>query len=128
MRDLTKWPRLLVVGAPVTEEQANDILVRTCVPAYLSGNDKRWSEAVRHILGFRQDEQPEDPALREDGAARMAWFREQWEYNDRRKEELGILDLNYLYNARIASSWLGGPFGWCNWDGTIFCDNFNIGK
>lgn len=27
--DLTKWPRLLVTGQPVTEDQANDILIRT---------------------------------------------------------------------------------------------------
>jgi hypothetical protein len=41
---------------------------------------------------------------------------------------MGVLQLSYLENARIASSWIGGPHGWCDWDGTIGCANYNIGK
>jgi hypothetical protein len=38
------------------------------------------------------------------------------------------LDLAYLENSQILSSWIGGPHGWCNWDGNIGCNNYNIGK
>ncbi|MFC7641532.1 hypothetical protein ACFQX6_11430 [Streptosporangium lutulentum] len=41
---------------------------------------------------------------------------------------MGILRLHYLDNARIASSWIGGPKGWCDWDGQIGCSTYNVGK
>lgn len=46
MPDLTKWPRLLVTGTPVTEEQANEILVRTANLWLLPGNDRDWTATV----------------------------------------------------------------------------------
>ena len=44
------------------------------------------------------------------------------------KRELRILDLEYCNNYRIASSWIGGPHGWVNWDGAVGCTSYNIGK
>src|SRR5689334_7897912 len=38
------------------------------------------------------------------------------------------LDLSYLRNSRIVSCYVNGPHGWCNWDGTIFTNTYNIGK
>lgn len=26
------------------------------------------------------------------------------------------------------SCWIGGTHGWCDWDGTIFANSFNVGK
>lgn len=43
-------------------------------------------------------------------------------------QDLRILDLDYLRNHQIDNCWIGGPHGWCSWDGTIGCDGFNIGK
>lgn len=127
-RDLTKWPRLLVKGEAVSEEQANDILIRTCVPAYLDVNDKVWSAVVRQIMHFRDTSPPQKLWLEDRYDERVAWCKERWAHNDARTRELGILGLSYLYNSRIASSWIGGPHGWCDWDGRIFCNTYNIGK
>lgn len=111
MSDLTKWPRLLVAGQPVTEHQANEILIRTN-PRYLQVNDQSWNHTVGRLMGFRVDGHgfPDYASL------------------DEMCERLGMLHLNYLENSRIASSWIGGPHGWCDWDGRIGCGSHNIGK
>jgi hypothetical protein len=129
MRDLTKWPLLLVRGESVTREQANEILIRTCVPGYLNVNDKEWSVLVQRILGLRNEDDPPQELWSEDRRdERIAWFKERWDFNRARADQLGILNLGYLYTSRIASSWIGGPHGWCDWDGTIASSNYNIGK
>lgn len=126
--DLTKWPRLLVVGESITPTQANEVLIRTCQPAYLSSNDKMWDAVVREVMGFADDTPPRE--LYEDGRAneRWEWLRERWNHNNKRTRDLGIIGLEYLYTSRISSSWIGGPHGWCSWDGKIGCSNYNIGK
>lgn len=110
-RDLTKWPRLLVVGDPVTEEQANEILVRTN-QWWLSTNDHDWERMIYNLMNVQID-QHNHP-----------------KYQDIRafEEQHRVLNLHYLDNARVVSSWIGGPKGWCDWDGTIGCGNYNIGK
>lgn len=130
MTDLTKWPRLLVQGKRVTEEQANEILIRTCCPEYLgSSNDRAFVEQVNQVMGYLDwDHWHEIPELREDSTKRIAWMKERWAQRDNRTEELGILGLEYLYTSRIVSAYLFGPHGWCDWNGNIFCDNYNIGK
>lgn len=128
MSELTKWPRLLVTGPPITPEQAGEILIRTCVPACLGGNDRDWYTQVCLALGLRSESPPHELYAADRGDERIAWFREARTHNDRRSEELGILGLEYLRTSRIASSWFGGPHGWCDWDGTIGCSTYNIGK
>lgn len=129
MRDLTKWPRLLVQGENVTQEQAREILIRTTVPAYLSGNDREWNAIVGEVTGFREEVWPEHGTPEaQDPQLRTAWFKRQWEATDVRAQELGIISLNYLYNMRIASTYIGGPYGWCDWDGSIGCSTYNVGK
>jgi hypothetical protein len=54
-RDLTKWPRLIVVGDDVTEEQANEILVRTN-QWWLCSNDRHWERMVYGLIGVRVDD------------------------------------------------------------------------
>jgi hypothetical protein len=109
---LSKWPRLLVVGTPVTEEQANEILIRTANLWLLHVNDRAWNETVADVLRFEP--------------GRLGF----WTPESLRAaaEELRCLDLQWLYTSRISSSWIGGPHGWCNWDGTVGCANYNIGK
>lgn len=129
MTELTKWPLLLVSGAPVTPEQANEILIRTCMPSYLPGNDRAWDEIISRILRMPlRDDWHEIPELRDDFQKRMAWLKERWALRDARAEELGILPMEYLYTSRISSSFIGGPHGWCDWSGNIFADSYNIGK
>ncbi|MBT2453309.1 hypothetical protein [Streptomyces sp. ISL-86] len=110
--DLTKWPRLLVTGAPVTEEQADDILIRTANLYLLDGNDKAWTASVYHALGL----EPGQYANATIDSIRAV------------TKELDVLPLTLLYTSRIASTWIGGPHGWCNWDGTIGSSNYNVGK
>jgi hypothetical protein len=45
-RIATKWPLLLVAGKPVTPEQADDILLRSC-GGYFTGNDPGMGAADR---------------------------------------------------------------------------------
>ncbi len=110
MTDLTKWPRLIVAGDPVTREQANDILIRTN-DRYLFTNDSAWEQAVTDMYGIATGKYGPDYQ-----SAKTVFDR------------LGVLNLHYLTNARIMSSWIGGPHGWCDWDGRIGCNTHNIGK
>ncbi|GAA4102264.1 hypothetical protein [Actinomadura miaoliensis] len=111
MSELPKWPRLLVTGDPVTREQANEIIIRTHSPI-LWANDQEWNQQVAAAYGIPLDRHGQ-PIWRE---ARDVYA------------ELGCLDLAYLHNHQIISSWIGGCHGWCDWDGTIGCSNYNIGK
>ncbi len=118
----TKWPRLLVVGEPVTEAQADEILIRTD-SWYLGGNDREWERTLHEVAA--EFGWPPEPDRRTSAAyARIAQYRAAHEW----QRALGILELGYLHNARIASSWVGGPHGWCDWSGRIGCSTFNVGK
>ncbi|MEU0937655.1 hypothetical protein [Embleya sp. NPDC005971] len=107
--DLTKWPLLLVDGNDVTPEQADEILIRTANPYYLRTNDREWDRQVGDVLGRE---------VRGHGLAELVAAIER----------MRTIPLEYLYNSRISSSWVGGPHGWCDWDGRIGCCTYNIGK
>lgn len=112
MSDLTKWPLLLVTGQPVTAEQANEILIRTANPWVLAVNDQAWNATVARVLGISLNDHGHFAyGSIADGSARMK-----------------TIELEFLYNSRISSAWIGGPHGWCDWDGRIGCSNYNIGK
>lgn len=110
--DNTMWPRLLVVGEPVTPEQADDIIVRTTCLYRLYCNDERFMHdlqdafgLVRSPLGFATT-----PSVR--AAA----------------TELGSLNLTALTMYRVYSMWIDGPRGWCDWDGRIGCNAYNLAR
>jgi hypothetical protein len=111
-RDLTKWPLLLVVGEPVSEEQANEILVRTNNWS-LSTNDRSFEQQVYDLIGVSID-------------GRYRW--PEAESLHQFEESVQALDLHYLSNHQVVSAWIGGPHGWCDWSGRIGSDNYNIGK
>ncbi|MFG1709157.1 hypothetical protein ACFLIM_38795 [Nonomuraea sp. M3C6] len=120
MTDLTKWPRLLVAGEPVTREQANEILIRTD-DWYMTSNDQAWKAAVTSLAA--EYGMPVEPSSREIEALKASWAaKTAW------RKRMGVLQLEYLDNARIASPWIGGPKGWCDWDGRIGCSTYNVGK
>lgn len=108
---LPKWPALAVEGKPVTKEQAAEIIVRTDCFSF-SCNDESWPVMLWEAIGLKSDRV--GPVNWDDSEAAMKRLRR--------------IELEYLCNARIASAWIGGPHGWCNWDGTIGCNNYNIGK
>jgi hypothetical protein len=124
--ELTKWPRLVVAGKPVTPAQAEEIILRTQDWYDLGTNDREWELAV-HAVAQRYGYPPPVPWWDEERAQPDAYKARQvalaaW------KAEWGVLDLAYLDTDRIASAWIGGPKGWVDWDGSIGCRTYNIGK
>lgn len=122
MSELTKWPRLLVVGDPITRQQASEVLLRTTDWLTYSlgyGNDGRWARVVDGMAAAYGKPARDHDAPRPQGFGLdfAVW-----------QEEKGILDLGYLHNEMINSSWVGGPHGWCDWDGNIGASTWNIGK
>lgn len=109
---LPKWPAFCVEGRTVTQKQAQEILIRTS-DLYFSTNDKDFLRQIYDFLGQPTDEfgYPKD----------LDRLREIL-------EKYRILHLSFLKNSRIISSFIGGPHGWCDWDGRIGCNTFNIGK
>ena len=133
--DLPKWPGLLVRGEKITEEQAAEIILRTS--GRISCNDDNFTNAVKCLIYDVQDDGKSayydkvNDLIREKIGVEKdspgAWEK-IWGYKEKRDNEIGILELSYLGNYQICSSWIGGPHGWCNWDGTISACNYNIGK
>lgn len=112
--DLPKWSRLVISGDNVTPEQAAEIILRTS-DMYFHSNDHEWRQQIQKLLGIHSDKDP------------TSYFPDS-DKVEKVREELGILELEYLQNSQIASSYIGGPHGWCSWDGQIGCDGYNIGK
>lgn len=127
MTAMGKWPRLIVAGEQVTPEQADVILVRTHLP-FVSCNDQEWQWLVEKAFGLpHQKEKDEAWAVAAKEGKQfdwMAWHQQEMDAWGK----LGLLSLEYLHNSRVESSFLGGPHGWCDWDGSIGCSNYNIGK
>jgi hypothetical protein len=109
---LPKWPALVVHGEPVTREQAMEILIRTDL-WMVSTNDREWERLVLDAAGIRVNPK---------------WGGADYEDVRRFREAMGVLDLEYLANCQIASCYIGGPRGWCDWNGRIGCSEYNIGK
>jgi hypothetical protein len=133
---LPKWPAFVVVGKPVTREQAMEILIRTDSLCF-SSNDREFDKELKETLykikidqsGFESEKGPilELLGIKEESESITSW-KQIWDYKDKCRDEAGAISLGYLNNNRIVSSWIGGPHGWCGWDGNIGCSNYNIGK
>jgi hypothetical protein len=116
----SKWPLLLVTGKPVTPEQADDILLRSNGP-YFTTNDRAWERQLAGILGIEM-------TTRTYGNGGGEYLDMSWQASAEWFKRIGGVELHYIGNRRIVSSWIGGPKGWCDWDGRIGCGNWNIGK
>ena len=105
--DLPKWPAILVKGKAVTKEQAMEIIIRTS-GFYFGTNDKQFERQIWKLLGGAN--------FNQHGSI---------DYNEIEKieQDFKAISLNYLVNRRIASTWIGGTHGWCDWNGMIFCNN-----
>lgn len=101
-----KWPACEIRGKSVTEDQAAEIIVRTS-GLYFTCNDREW----RNIL-----------------INEMGWDGKDFDELDRIYDRYRNLHLEYFENDNIASCYVGGPNGWCNWDGKIHLSGKNIGK
>lgn len=114
---LVKWPAMFVSGDRITKEQAEEILVRTD-GLYFGTNDDKFKVKLHKILGIK---------------AKYNRVYSNYSYTDydsvtKVNKELNCLDLNHLHNSRIVSNFSGGPHGWCDWDGTIGSNSYNLGK
>lgn len=125
--EYSKWPRLLVVGDQVTREQANEIIVRTTRLWGVMTNDAVWEKLVKTALKLPPDLTHEDYAGPVE--ARLEKINEREALVEARERRLRTLDLHYMdLSDRIASCYVEGPHGWCDWSGHIFTDSYNIGK
>lgn len=124
---LGKWPAMVVVGEPVSIEQAERILV--CTDRHLpdfkhAGNYTRMCCQYADLFGMGAIYDAPD---KWNSSSLGRWTRFiQAEFQLRHR--LGLLDLHMLCNSRIISSSIHGLHGWCDWDGRIGCNNYNIGK
>jgi hypothetical protein len=112
---LPKWPGFIVKGKSVTKEQAMQIILQTN-PRYFSCNFKDVEQRFEEILGI--------PKFEKDNNNWVEWSNKAQEAFD----AIGHLDLQYLNNHRIVSAYVGGPHGWCDWEGEITASSYNIGK
>lgn len=115
-----KWPALVVVGQPVTPDQAAEILVRTAswpLSTNAHSHDRLFN-GLAGYEGYSYDRPVEDD---------IPW-QVRIQKNNAASKALRILPLHYLLNYRLTSSWIGGPYGWCAWSGHIGCCTHNIGK
>lgn len=130
---LPKWPALAVVGKAVTQEQAFEILIRTDY-LYFSSNDREFDKQLNEAMFDVQIENAVHDSLRDAICKKLGLdpkgnvWNEVDDYKRPFLESVKKLDLEYLHNSQIVSSWIGGPHGWCDWNGNIGCRNYNIGK
>lgn len=126
-QSLPKWPALLVVGDKVTQEQAWEIIIRTTKFGHMSTNDHSFrNKIIKFVFGVESTK---------DGYNMLSdYFGGDWnkaqEAEDALNKRINSIagELEYLENEQIASSWIGGAHGWCDWHGNIFTNNYNIGK
>lgn len=107
MKNLPKWPALLVIGEPVTEEQAAEIIIRT-QDFFFHTNDRQFHDDLNEVVGITDDY--------------------DFDKTDALCKEYKCLEIEFLVNSRIVSNYIGGPHGWCDWRGDIYSSSYNIGK
>jgi len=121
-----KWSQCIINGNKITPEQADEIIRRTdCYFSYPSSNDHNFDEKFKEIsqgifdLPFSFDIDDENELKK-----RYLIYQK---LEEKIKKSWGYIDLLYLSNDFIASSFVEGANGWCHPDGTIgYC--YNIGK
>lgn len=132
---LPKWPALLVKGKDVTKKQAAEIIIRTdrSIPNFeYAGNDRDHAKNLSALFGIPEEfddgvKYPQEPTKAQK-EKRTEEMRTRWASMERLEEKIGKLNLEYLQNSWIVSSYIGGPHGWCDWDGNVGNCATNIGK
>lgn len=127
-RVLPKWPQMLVAGAPVTVEQAKEIIRRTdSFFIYGGGNDHEWIAAVRRALRMSPATEYWEGDVQVPSEVYQEREDKAWKYDERWREKWGLLVTEYVTNSWLSSSFIGGPHGWVHPDGKIgYTDN--VGK
>ena len=124
---LEKWPLCVIEGESVTKEQALEIIQRTDLSlsgSFVFGNGLDFKEQLKEVLKMPKKvrKKPEENEVE--------WAKRVTDYlylGEKYQIRRGYLELDYLYNDWVSSSFIDGPFGWMNPDGKIQFAN-NIGK
>jgi hypothetical protein len=130
---LPKWPAMVVVGRPVSQQQAMEIIIRTD-DLHFGSNDHKFNKTLNeYFYDVKIDRDGwsnvYDAVATKLGISKeVKYFNELYDYMYKKRSEVGRVELTYLNNSRITSSWVGGAHGWCDWNGNIGCNNYNIGK
>lgn len=125
---LPKWSSCEVFGNMITQKQATEIIVKTdiSIPDFkYASNEHIFCKELNKLFGISDNPSYNDV---KDDKKRFELINEYYDRLQSFREKYGILDIEYIDNARITSSYVGGPHGWCNWDGNICQLNKNIGK
>jgi hypothetical protein len=109
---LPKWPQMIVTGKPVTIDQAKDIILRT-------------DHHLTHFVGKYQD--PTEYAIHANLYVGDVSYVDYHPMQVELRKRLGVICSEYVHNTWAYSSYVYGPHGWCNPDGTI-CFIDNVGK
>ena len=133
--DLIKWPAMVVKGKSVTKEQAAEIIVRTD-GCHFSSNDHDFCRQLNELyfdLKINENDSYFDKfnnavAKKLNRKPKELKWNEICDYKSQYYEKYKRLDLVELQNGRITSSFIGGAYGWIDWEGNIGCNNYNIGK
>lgn len=132
---LPKWPALVVVGEPVTREQAMEILIRTDGLRFGGNHRERRNQLNSYLYDVEIPSKDtcwdalEKAIIKKLGTEGESFMNNGvWSYEEQHLAEVGQISLEYLTNHQIISSWIGGAHGWCHWNGEISCNNYNIGK
>jgi len=126
---LPKWPAMVVVGRPVSQQQAMEIIIRTDDLGFSSNDHKFDKELNEYFYDVKIDSDVYDAVITKLGISKeLKYSNELYDYMYKKRSEVGQVKLTYLNNSRITSSWVDGAHGWCDWNGNIGCNNYNIGK
>ena len=118
--NLPKWSQCLIKGTKISEEQALEIIRRTdsflCNQPYVRDKDVfgKWVVDTLQIPCEYSSDDYEEMKFIYDCYKKWA-------------NHFGCIELNYLHNDWIYSSFVGGNIGWCHPDGIIEY-HYNIGK
>lgn len=116
-----KWPLMCVRGAPVTLEQAGEVIRRT--DRFFTdltdpgGNDRDWNQRTieRLHLPDRRHELAQAPGRLSRFMAQIDQWRARW----------GVVHTQYVHNDWLSTA--GHADGWCRPDGHLQCA-IHIGK
>lgn len=118
---LPKWPQMIVTGKNVTIDQAKDIIFRTDrflteFSEYSGGNNYTFNQQYRDKAGITN-------------FLEKKFYQnfDRYIFEDKIKEELQIIDTEYVNNNWASSCYIYGPHGWCSPEGKIYYRD-NVGK
>lgn len=121
-RSLPKWPQLMLVGEPVTREQALNIILRTDPFMYGDGftNHRKFQRDFYRDSGLDRGFifEPGHPI---EDLPRISRLGEALEHH------LGRIELHYVISEWTASAFVLGPHGFCSPEGELFFQD-NVGK